>query len=159
MALTLKSIGDLVYPQYAEVSSHFIKNALAITKGNIYTKDANGRLIVPVSTSGVADLTKGIYQAAASASAPSAEDTDRVQCYEPGSYILIKADANLVEGQEVELKSSGVTTTADKVMAAVSPHTKGFIGTIKEIYALKADGITRKQVTADNDLVIVKVNK
>lgn len=156
-SLTQKGIGDLVYPQYARVDRHIIKNALAITKGHIYTKDAEGRLIVPVSNTSVADLTKGIFQAAESASAPSAEDTDTVQCYGPGSRILIKADANLVAGQAVDLKSSSSTTTADKVMAGVSPDGKGHVGRIVEIRAFQADGITPKQKTADNDLVVVEV--
>lgn len=157
MALTLKKVGDLVYPQYARITSQFIKNGVTGSKGDIFTVDGEGRLIVPVSASGVADLTKGIYQCMEDFTDPGAEDTDRVQCLSRGSRILIKADASLVAGQEVALKSSGTTTTADKVMAAPSPRDKGFMGRIQSIYALQTDNITPKQKTADNDLVVVEV--
>lgn len=149
-------IGDEPYPQYSVTTSEYIKQSVAITKGYIYTKDSNGRLIVPVSTTSVADLTKGIYQAKSDASAPSAEDTDRVQCLNSRSRILIKADANLVVGQDVDLKSASTTTTQDKVMAGVHPHTKGHLGKIFEIYTKGTDGAI-KQKTADNDLVVVDV--
>lgn len=150
------TIGDVPYPQYSRVTSEFIKNALAITKGFIYTKDSAGRLIVPITTSSVADLTLGIYQAMADATAPSAEDTDQVQCLNPGSRIILKADASLVVGQSVDLKAVTSTTTQDKVMAGVSPDGKGHLGRIFEIYTKGTDGV-KKQVTADNDLVVVEV--
>lgn len=150
-------IGDVPYPQYSRVSSHVIKQAVAIIKGNIYTKDAEGRLIVPVTTTGVSDLTKGVFQAMADASAPSAEDTDSVQCLGAGSRIIITGAADLVVGQEVELNNDGTATTdPDKVKAATAPRNKGFIGRISEIYTKGTDGAI-KQKTADNDLVVVEV--
>jgi hypothetical protein len=118
------TIGDVPYPQYAVVLTKIIKDALAITKGRIYTPDAEGRLIVPVSTTGVADLTKGAFQAMADAPAPSAEDTDSVQCLAQKSRIILKADANLVVGQEVELKSSG-STTAGQVHGSCQSKNQG----------------------------------
>lgn len=148
------TIGDVPYPQYAVVLTKIIKNALAITKGHIYTPDAEGRLLVPVSTTSVADLTRGAFQAMADAAAPSAEDTDSVQCLTKRSRIILKANANLVVGQEVDLKSSNSTTTADKCMAAVSPHGKGYLGKIMEIYTKGTDGAIKPK-TADNDLVII----
>lgn len=147
-------IGDETQPELNNTDRNIIKNALAITKGHIYTNDAEGRMIVPISTTGVADLTKGKMQAKADAPAPSAEDTDEVQVLRPFSRILLKADANLVKGQDVDLKSSGSTTTADKVMAGVSPHGKGHLGKIWRIYTPGTDGV-EKQKTADNDLVEV----
>lgn len=147
-------IGDEPYPELSETDRNVIKNALAITKGHIYTPDAEGRLIVPLSTSGVADLTRGAMQAKVSATAPSAEDTDLVQVLKARSRILLKADASLVPGQEVELKSSSSTTTADKCMAAVSPRTKGYLGRIFEIYTKGTDGV-KKQKTSDGDLVVI----
>ena len=148
------SIGDVPYPNYSVTDSQYIKNALAITKGNIHTLDAAGRLIVPVSTTGVADLTKGAFQAKADAVAPTAEDTDKVQVLKQRSRILLLAPAGLVDGQEVELASTGSTTDPDKCKAAASPRTKGYLGKIFEIYSKGTDGV-RKQVTADDDLVVI----
>jgi hypothetical protein len=149
-------IGDVPYPQYSRVSKNFIKISVAVTKGNIFTLDAAGRLIAPVTTSSVADLTKGARQAMATVAAPAAEDTDDVQVLAAGSRIIMKADASLVPGQEVELKAVTSTTTPDKVMAGVAPRSKGFLGRIFEIYTKGTDGAV-KQVTADGDLVIVEL--
>lgn len=149
------TIGDIPYPEYLRMTTPGpIKNALAITKGNIYTPDSSGRLIVPLSTSGVADLSNGIFQAADNAPAPTAEDTDHVQCLAPGSRIILKAAANLVVGSEVELESSGSTTTADTVMAAVQPHTKGFLGKIFEILPATTGGAP-VQKTVGGELVVI----
>jgi len=148
------SIGDLPYPNRSVVDTEIIKNALAIAKGKIYTLDAAGRLIAPVTTSSVADLTKGKVQALDDATAPTAEDTDSVQVAKVGSRIILKADPNLVPGQDVDLKAVTSTTTADKCMAAVSPHGKGYLGKIFEIYSEGTDQ-ARKQVTADGDLVVI----
>lgn len=150
------NIGSVPYPQYSFVRTDVIKISVAITKGNIYTLDAEGRLIVPVSTSSVADLTKGAFQALADVTAPAAEDTDKVQGMIGGSYIVLKAPANLVVGQEVELGSSSSTTDQDKCKASASPRTKGFLGRIKEIYTKGTDGAI-KQKTADDDLVIIEL--
>lgn len=149
-------IGDVAYDQHSTTKTNVVKNAVAITKGYVYTPDGEGRLIVPVSTTSVADLTKGVFQARESMAAPSAEDTDSVQCLVPKSRIILKADANLVPGQEVELKSATSTTTQDKCMAAASPRTKGFLGRIFEIYTKGTDDAI-KQKTADNDLVIIEL--
>jgi hypothetical protein len=149
-------IGDVPYDQHSTTKTNVIKQSVAITKGYIYTPDGEGRLIVPVSTTSVADLTKGIFQARESVTAPSAEDADKVQGLVPKSRIILKGAANLVEGQEVELSSSGSTTTQDKCMAAASPRTKGFLGRIFEIYTKNTDG-TNKQKTADNDLVVIEL--
>ena len=148
------NIGDVPYPNYSVTDSQYIKNGLAITKGHIFTQDAAGRLIIPISTSGVADLTKGAFQAKADVVAPTAEDTDKVQVLKQRSRIILLAPAGLVDGQEVELASSGSTTDPDKVKAAASPRTNGYLGRIFEIYTKGTDGV-RKQVTADDDLVVV----
>jgi hypothetical protein len=149
-------IGSIPYPQYSFVRTDVIKQSVAITKGLIYTPDAEGRLIVPVSTSGIADLTNGVFQPLADVTAPAAEDTDKVQGMIGGSYIILKAPANLVVGEEVELGSSGSTTDQDKCKLAVHPHTEGFLGRIKEIYTKGTDGAI-KQKTADDDLVVIEV--
>jgi hypothetical protein len=149
-------IGDKPYPQDLKVKQKYITLGLAISKGLIYTSDVNGRLIVPISTTGVADLSLGIFQAADVAPAPVANDTDTVQTFTNKSRIILKAPAGLVEGQDVELSSSGSVTTQDTCMAAVFPRTKGFLGRIFEIYTKNTNG-SIKEITALNDLVVIEV--
>ncbi|MBL4817999.1 MAG: hypothetical protein JKY15_02030 [Deltaproteobacteria bacterium] len=149
-------IGDLPYDQFQNIDTEIIKDALAITKGKIYTPDAQGRLIAPITTTSVADLSRGIMQAISDAPAPIAEDTDKVQVAKVGSRIILKADASLTVGQAVDLKAVTATTTADKVMAGVSPNGKGHLGRIFEIYSEGTDQ-AEKKVTADGDLVVIDV--
>jgi hypothetical protein len=147
-------IGDIPFPQYSVTTSEIITQGLAIIKGNIYTKDVNGRLIVPISTSGVADLSLGVFQARDVAPAPVTQDTDTIQCLKTRSRILLKSGVVLVLGQEVELSSAGSVTAADTAMAAVEPHTKGFLGTVYKVYTVNTDG-SSKQKSAIGDLVII----
>ncbi len=148
-------IGDEPYPQYSVTDREFIKLGLTISQGHIYTLDAAGRMIVPVSASGVADLTLGAIQAKADVTvAPIAEDTDEVQVLAGRSRILLLAPAGLVPKQKVDLASSGSTTDADKCKAAASPEGDGFLGRIFEIYTKGTDGV-KKQVTANDDLVVI----
>ena len=151
--------GDVPYPNHSNVISKYIKNALALTKGLIYTSDSNGRLILPLSTNSVADLSSGIFQAMDTYPAPTAEDTDTGQVLTKPSWIIMKdPTGGLVVGSEVELESSSSTTTADQVMVAVQPHTKGYLGAVHEIYTKNTNG-TRKEVTVVNDLVVVKLGE
>lgn len=150
------TIGDIPYPQYLRMTTPGpIKESVAITKGYIYTPDAEGRLIVPVSTSGVADLSNGAFQAADNAPAPADEDTDHVQCLSPGSRIIMVATEGLTVGSEVELESSGSTTTQNGVMAATYPRSKGFLGKIFEILPPTTGGAP-VQVTTGGELVVVE---
>ena len=146
--------GDVPYPQYSVTDSEFVKQAVAIVKGEIYTIDAAGRLIAVTGTGAVADLSAGAVQARDALAAPAAEDTDEVQVLKRRSRILMKADANLVPGNLVNLKCVGGTVTPDKVQAAASPKDDGYLGTIYGIYTLGTNG-AKKQVTADDDLVEV----
>lgn len=150
------TIGDIPYPEYLVMTTPGpIKNALTIVKGNIYTPDSSGRLIVPISTSGVADLSNGVYQAADSAPEATAEDTDYVQCLGPKSRIILYCStAGLTKGSEVELESSGSTTTADHCMQAVQPKTKGYLGRIFEILPPTTGGAP-VQITAGGELVVI----
>ena len=148
------AIGDEPYPQYSTTDREFIKNALAIKKGFIYTLDSAGRLIDPITTSSVADLTRGVFQAKVKATAPTAEDTDEVQVLKVRSRIILKAPVNIVPGEEVELKAVTSTTTGDKVQKAIAPRNKGYLGRVFEILTQGTDGV-KKQKTADDDLVII----
>jgi len=150
------TLGDVVMPNRISVRSLFIKaNGPTITKGLIYTADANGRLIVPVAASSIADLTGGVFQAMETpANATTVEDTDSVQVLQPQSRILLKAQSTLSVGDEVELYCSGATTPVqDTCVAATQPKTKGYLGRITQIYT-QSGGVDKK-VTATNDLVVV----
>lgn len=148
------TIGDEPYPNYSVTDREYIKQSLAIIKGNIYTLDTAGRMIVPPASTGAANLSRGAIQAKADALAPAAEDTDEVQVLKRGSRILLLAPAGLVPNQEVELAASGSTPDPDKCKASVSPHGLGYLGRIFEIYTKGTDG-AKKQVTADDDLVVI----
>lgn len=152
--LTPLQLGDTPYPNRCGVIPKFITLGLAVTKGLIYTSDVNGRIIVPISTLGVADLTLGAFQAMDTYPAPTTNDTDTGQFLVPASRVLIKSPAGLVVGQEVELSSSGSVTTQDTCMIAVQPKTKGYLGRIVEIYTKNTNG-TIKEITAANDLVVI----
>lgn len=148
--------GDVPYPQYSVTVTAFQDASLAVTKGYIYTKNSSGNLIVPISTTGVADLSRGVFQARDASPSNGTAGVQGVQCLVPKSRIILKAPANLVVGDEVELDSSGSTTTQDTCMQAVQPHTKGYLGRIVEIYTKDSSG-NPKQVTAANDLVIIQL--
>lgn len=151
--------GDVPYPNHSNVISKYIKNALALAKGYIYTSDSSGRLILPLSSTSIADLSSGIFQAMDTYPAPTAEDTDTGQVLTDPSWIIMQdPTGGLVVGSEVELYSSSSTTTANQVMIAVQPHTKGYIGKIHEIYTKNTDG-SRKEITAANDLVVVRTGQ
>jgi len=147
-------VGDNPYPQHAYVDREFIKNAVAVTKGNIMTLDAAGRLIAVVGAVAIADLTRGAMQALVTVAAPTAEDTDEVQVLKQRSRIILKANVNLSPGDGVELLTVAGTVTPDKVALSVSPRSNGYLGKIFQILTQGVDGV-KKQFTADNDLVIV----
>lgn len=146
--------GDVPFPQYSVVDSEFLKDAVPSTKGEIMTLDPAGRLIAVVTTSSVADLTRGAMQATVTRVAPTAEDTDEIQVLKQRSRIVMKADVNLSPGDDVDLKAVTSTTTPDKVMKGIAARGKGYLGKIFQIYTLGTDGV-KKQFTADDDLVIV----
>ena len=151
--------GDYPYPEYIVVKTMPISANLAIVKGQIYTVDANGNLIEPVSTSSVADCHTGIYQAMDNVAANVTAGASSVQCLTNRSRIILKAaTAGMVPGQEVELDSSLTVTTPDTCMVAVQPHTLGFLGRIIEIYTPGTNGAT-KQLTAVGDLVIIDLGE
>ena len=90
--------GDVSYPQYSVTTTQQISDALQITKGVVYTKDAAGRLIIVAAT-----LAKGIFQAKATPTAPAVvANLDAVQVLSPRSRILMNDTVgSLVVGQDV----------------------------------------------------------
>jgi len=147
-------IGDIPFPQYSVIDREFIKNAVAVTKGDIMTLDAAGRLIVVTGATTIADLSRGALQILVTVVAPTAEDTDEVQVLKARSRIILKANVNLSPGDRVELLTVAGAVTANKVQLAASPPGNGYLGHIFQILTQGTDGV-KKQFTADNDLVIV----
>ena len=146
--------GDVPFDQYSVTDSEFVKISVPIVKGNIYTLDAAGRLIIVTGAAAIADLQRGAMQAKDLLAAPSAEDTDEVQVLKQRSRIILKANVNLSPGDEVELKTAAGVVTPDKVQLGAATRTNGYLGRIFQIYTLGTDGV-KKQFTADDDLVIV----
>lgn len=138
--------GDDPYPQYSVTTTQQISNALQITKGRVYTKDAAGRLIITAAT-----LDQGIFQAKATPTAVAvAANEDAVQVLSPRSRIIMDDTVgSLVEGEDVIL----VANTSQVVTGAKTSAL--YLGKVFEIYTRNADS-SRKIVTVANDQVIVE---
>ena len=138
--------GDVPYPQYSVTTTEQIDNGLQITKGRVYTKDTDGRLIA-VSTT----LANGIFQAKATPTAVAVEaNEDSVQVLSPRTrMIFTSAAAGLVAGQDV-LVVANTTNVISGVKSSIL-----YIGKVFEIYTRNADS-SRKLVSAINDRVVVE---
>ncbi len=139
--------GDLVYPKYAVVTTEPISAALQIVKGQLYTTDSAGNLIVVTTT-----LQPGFFQAAVTPAAISGSaGADFVQVNGPRTRMMFTTQiAGLNVGEDVKI----VTLTTNVVTSAKSDTLH--IGKIFEIYNLQSDNISQKYVTAVGDKVIVE---
>ena len=138
--------GDDPYPQYNVTTTQQISDALQITKGVVYTKDAAGRLIVVAST-----IDQGMFQAKATPTAVAvAADQDAVQVLGPRSRIIMDDTVGgLVVGEDVIL----VVNTSQVVTGAKTSIL--YMGKVFEIYTRNTDN-TEKIITVANDQVIVE---
>ncbi len=138
--------GDVPYPQYSVTVTEQISDALQITKGIVYTKDAAGRLIVVTAT-----LDNGIFQAKATPLLPAVvANEDAVQCLAPRTrMIFTDAVGSLVVGEDVII----VANTINVVTGAKSDAL--YIGKVFEIYTRNTDS-SKKIVTEVGDRVIVE---
>ena len=138
--------GDVPYPQYSVTTTERISDALQITKGRVYTKDAAGRLIVVTTT-----LDNGIYQAAATPLLPAvAADNDEVQCLGPRTrMIFTDTVGSLVPGEDVII----VANTTNIVTGAKTSDL--YIGKVFEIYSVNADS-TKKIISGVGDKIVVE---
>lgn len=155
-----KKPGDDVFPQYSITRTLRAASAVEITKGNLYTLNSDGRLIALTASSGaIASTTKGLFQAKTSVAAVTYTDADKapeVQCLVNGSWILMKAPANIVEGDRVAVAvGTGTSITPDKVEVATSSSFLDYLGTVHSIYTVD-DNTTPKIKTAADDLVIIQ---
>ena len=142
-----KTIGDITYSQepFWRVTTLPIKISVPVVKGKLMTIDAAGRLIAITGTT----VTNGIFQPLADVVAPTAEDTDFVQVVTMGSRILQKAPSGVTVGNPVN-----ITASHDKIIKGGRADLAR-LGTVFEIYTRDTNS-TKKQVTADDDLVIIE---
>lgn len=138
--------GDDPYPQYNVTTTQQISDALQITKGRIYIKDAAGRLIVSATT-----LSQGMFQAKATPSAVAvAANQDAVQVLGPRSRIIMDdIVGGLVVGEDVILTANTSQVVAGAKTSAL------YMGKVFEIYTRNTDN-TEKIITVANDQVIVE---
>lgn len=138
--------GDVPYPQYSVTTTERISDALQITKGIVYTKDATGRLVVVTTT-----LDNGIYQAAATPLLPAvAADDDEVQVLGPRTrMIFTDTVGSLVPGEDVIV----VANTTNIVTGAKTSAL--YIGKVFEIYSVNADS-TKKIISGVGDKIVVE---
>lgn len=138
--------GDVAYPQYSVTTTERISDALQITKGRVYTKDAAGRLIVVTTT-----LDNGIYQAAATPTAVAvAANNDDVQCLGPRTRMIFDdAVGGLVPGEDVIV----VANTTNIVTGAKTSALH--IGKVFEIYTVNTDS-SKKIISVVGDEIVVE---
>ena len=147
--------GDNVFPQYNVTQTVFVAQGVEIVKGRIYTMNAAYRLIVPVVASGVADLSRGIFQAQASIAAP-ANETSTVQVWGMRSRIALKAPTGVGPGTMVDIATPDATTiTADKVEIVTVSSGKGYLGRVFNVLAKDQYGNYLRITDTDNQLVLV----
>lgn len=138
--------GDVPYPQYSVTTTEPISDALQITKGIVYTKDAAGRLIVVAGT-----LANGIYQAKATPLLPAVvANNDEVQVLGPRTRMIFDdAVGSLVPGEDVLVAAN---TTNIVTGLNTSPL---YIGKVFEIYTRNTDS-TKKIVSVVGDKIVVE---
>ncbi len=138
--------GDVPYPQYSVTTTEQISNALQITKGVVYTKDATGNLIVVALT-----LANGIFQAKATPeTAAVLANNDSVQCLGPRTRMIFDdAVGSLVPGQDVILTANTTNVVTGLKTSAL------YIGKVFEIYTRNVDS-SKKIVSEAGDQVIVE---
>lgn len=129
-----------------------VSTIVAITKGLIYTSDANGRLIVPIAVAGIAQLLNGIFQARASTT--PGDGFTKVQVVTAPTRILLKANPFIQVNAKVDMLASGTTVTQDKVRDGANSFQAGYVGRVFEIETKNPDG-SKKLVTDTDDLVVI----
>lgn len=137
--------GDVPYPQYSVTTTEEIDAGVTILKGVIYTKNAAGELIVAG-----ADLSNGIFQAAATPEVAPAVEGDEVQVLGPRTRMLFEDNVgSLVTGEDVITDPNTI-----RVVTGAKTATN-YIGKVFEIYTRNTDA-TKKKVSVSGDFVVVE---
>lgn len=148
--------GDDIFQQFDLTRTKPIKAGTSIVKGAVYTTDDDGYIVAATATGGVANLTKGIFQAKTTLAAVAGEsDGDRtVQFLVAGAFMIFKAPADIVEGQTVGLAATLTTVDPDKVEANAAVNL-GSLGRVYQILTVDSDEEAIIKTVNDN-LVIVQ---
>lgn len=139
--------GDVPYPQYSVITTQNT-TAIQYTKGVVYTKDTNGRLIAVSAT-----LAPGIYQAAVTPTLASVLD-DKIQVLGPRTRMILQVEdsVTLHEGEDVI-----VIINTNKVTSGAKTSNL-YIGKVFEIYTKDENGTKQLSVLgSDSDPVFVIV--
>ena len=152
--------GDDIFEQYSLTRTQKVATGVAITKGHLYTKNATGFLIaITASSAAIVAATKGMFQAKVGVAAKTytnAVDAPKVQCLIKGSWMILKAPANVIEGDKVNISiGTGTTVVPDKVEVSNVVPGIDFIGVVHQLLTLDSDE-EPKLVTENDDLVVVQ---
>ena len=138
MSYVTKEPGDVGFTQYLVVTTKQIKNAVSVTKGRFYTVNDDGYVIALTASSGIVDNAgNGLFQAMTSSAAVTGESSGDRSCQfmVMRSRCIVKCDADLVPGQDVEIKAAAAVVTPDRVQARTATGKR--LGTIYKIFADK----------------------
>ena len=143
--------GDLGFTNHAYVLTKKIKAGVSIEKGHVYGSDDDGYIIKLIASAGIVTVNHGQFQALAKSDAIAAEaDGSRTAQFAINrSRIIMKCDADLVSGDQVELKAAAAVVTSDRVQATTATGSRlGVIYRFLDSSTIKA---------AANDLAYVDV--
>ena len=148
--------GDDIFQQYDLTRTQPIKSGVLVTKGELYTKDDSGYIVKLTAASDSIDNFKGFFQAKDTFLAETGEsDGDRVaQFLVVGSWMVLKAPADVVEGERVKVAAAGAVVDPDKI-AVADTIDFNFIGKVYQILTVDTDE-NRQLKTADDNLVVVQ---
>lgn len=149
--------GDDIYEQAGWTKTYPLDSGVAAVKGVLMTMNADGHLVALAGSGAALSGRRGLFQPKADRAAETYTanaDAPTVQCLIPPSMIIMKAPANVVAGDRVQVAVASGTADGDKVEIANAVETIDFLGRVHEIYTRNSDG-TFKLKTADDDLIIV----
>ena len=165
------AIGDDIYQQFDLRVDLPIASTQAVTKGHLYTVDADGYLTALTATGDVAQVGNGVvqavdnvaaktYTAATSGGYPDA-NAPRVQCLTNRCFIVLGAPANLVRESRVRIDAAGTTITNGvcKAVDASAALPVDYLGVVHDILTeTETNNIpeNKKAKTEAGDLVVIR---
>ena len=152
-----EQVGDDIYEQYSLTQTHYIDSNVEITKGEIYTKNADGHLVA-LGNAVSPSLIRGMFQAKDSVPAKVYDATGiapKVQCLVKRAWIVMKAaTADMVEGDIVKITGAADSITPDTVSKATAVDTST-LGRIYRILTVDATTENPKLKTAVGDILVI----
>lgn len=151
--------GDVVFPQYGRIKMLEIAANVAITKGQLYTTDNAGRLIVPVAGAANVWFQRGIYQAMRTVPANAKAGENKVQVLAAGSRALLLAEsANTTAGDKVFYAGTNKVDLLTAANAVLATHVFRIVGRVWGIYTRGTSTFSEedgKRVAAAGDAIFV----